>query len=157
MYGPFRKQSPAQVNQPKELTDAESVAIEVKRGESQHMIDRGSRQLQSYMSEAYGFYDEAYLAGPFIKGPGTVSVDEKGRLSFERPTPSTSTADTDYWRQRKAQQFQDVKMNMVLELLKNHGISEIVEACGGKEKVQTYEDLLRAAAAVDIGELVMDP
>ncbi len=148
LYSIFGRQNPGAPSQ--ELTDGEGVVVEVKRSESEYLVRKGSLQLREYMSEAHGLYDEGYLSSPFIVGPGTVSLDGKGELVFERATPSTSTALTDYWKEKRALQLQDVRNNLVLEVLKSAGLSEMIDSCGGKEDVRTYGELVHALGKLDI-------
>jgi hypothetical protein len=139
----------------------ENVAVEVKRSESQYLIDKGSNQLRAYMSSAYGFYDEGFVAGPFLKGraairegQGVVSLDHGGRLVFERGPPSTSTAVNDSWAPKREQQMQEVRCVLKREVLKNVGLSGMVDACGGKEKVRTYLELEGAVCKLDMKDAI---
>jgi len=148
--------SPDEVTTPRqaESTDAEIIAVEVKRNESQYMVKRGSEQLRDYLLSAYGFYDEGYLSGPSITGPGTISIGDDGSVRVERPSPSTSAAITDFWRERKSRQLLDVRVNVMLQILKCFGLSEMVEVCGGKGSVRTYDDLVRVVSRLDVGDLL---
>jgi len=86
--------------------------------------------------------------------PGTVSLDRRGEVVFERPVPLTSTAITDYWREQKDFQLRDVRANVVLETVKSAGLSRTVEICGRKEKVRTYVEWLQRVDALDVAEVV---
>ncbi len=135
-------------------TDAESVAIEVKRSESQYLINKGSAQLKEYLAEAYAFYDEGFLAGPFLEGPGVVSIDRKGRLDFERGSPSTSAAVTDTWTEQRELQMKDVRATVKIQLMKNLPLSRMIEVGGGKEMVRTYEELQQSLYELRIKDAI---
>ena len=126
----------------------------MKRSESQYLVDIGSMQLRQYMAEAYGFYDEGLVAGPFLEGQGVVSLDLKGNLVFERSPPSASVAVTDFWAERREQQMDDVRDALKLQLLKNLPLSAVIEACGGKESARTYTELLEAMGQLGIEDAI---
>jgi hypothetical protein len=136
------------------ITDVEDIVVEVKRSESQYMVDAGSMQLRQYMAEAYGFYDEGFVAGPFLEGPGVVSLNLKGGLVFERSPPITSVAVTDFWTEKRRLQMEDVRATMKLQLLKNLRLSEAIEVCGGKDSARTYEELLQMLCELGIQDAI---
>ncbi len=111
-------------------------------------------QLRQYMAEAYGFYDEGFIVGPFLEGPGVVSINREGNLVFERSPPSTSVAVTDFWTERRKLQMADVRATMKLQLLKNLPLSRMIEVCGGKENVRTYEELLQMSDGLGIKDAI---
>lgn len=155
LYSIFGRQDRSQAPRPSGTTiDAENIAIEVKRSESQYLVGAGSMQLRQYMAEAYGFYDEGFVAGPFLEGPGVVSLNRKGGLVLERGPPSTSVAVTDFWTERRRLQMEDVRATMKLQLLKNLHLSEAIEVCGGKDSVRTYGELLQMSCELGIQDTI---
>jgi hypothetical protein len=155
LYSIFGRQDRSQALGPSGTTiDAENIAVEVKRSESQYLVGVGSMQLRQYMAEAYGFYDEGFVAGPFLEGPGVVSLNRKGGLVLERGPPSASVAVTDFWAERRRLQMEDVRATMKLQLLKNLHLSEAIEVCGGKDSVRTYEELLQMSCELGIQDTI---
>jgi len=151
----FGRPAPSQAQRPRGVTDdAENVVVEVKRSENQYLVNTGSLQLRQYMAEAYGFYDEGFVAGPFLKGQGVVSLDLRGNLVLERSPPSTSAAMTDFWAERREQQMDDVRDTLKLQLLKNLPLSAIIEACEGNESARTYAQLQGAIGRLGIEDAI---
>lgn len=155
LYSIFGRCDVSQSARPSGTTiDAENIAVEVKRSESQYLVGVGSMQLGQYMSEAYGFYDEGFVAGPFLEGLGVVSIDRGGGLVFERGPPNTSVAVTDFWNERRKLQMEAVGATVKLQLLKNLPLSKIIEACGGREGVRTYQGLVQTVHELDMEDVM---
>ena len=126
------------------------VAIEVKRSQSQ----MGWLDLAQYLGEAYGFYDEGYLAAPLIQGEGVLSFDREGRLVFGRDTAKHYAVPLpEHWAEKRKRQMLDVRGTAMLQLLKNLPLSRILTASGG-EDLATYLDLSASWEGLDAGVVI---
>jgi len=142
------KQTPSQ-----SLTEAENIVVEIKRSSKQYIVTKGSDQLRSYMTEAYGFYDEGYLGGPFIEGKGIVSFSENGDIMFSRADSITKKPLSENWRRLREIQMHDVEAQMKLELLKNLGLPRVSELCKQSGN-QTYEQLINACVNLEFDQII---
>lgn len=150
LYTIFGKITPSSAMPKTELTDAKSIVIEVERSEQ---VRRGSLQLANYMADAYGFYDEGYLAGPFIEGEGVISFGENGELIFIRPKPRQVSL-TEYWRERKRLQMEDVKRYLMIQLLKNLSLEQILSLCENKRTVWSYMHFIYTMDYLEVEEIL---
>lgn len=150
LFSIFGKRPSHVANASLDLTDAESVAIEVKRSES----EKGWLDLAQYLGEAYGFYDEGYLAAPLVQGEGVLSFDREGRLVFGRDT-ARHHADplSEPWAEKRGRQMLDVRGNAMLQLLKNLPLSRILSTSGG-EGLRTYIELSASWEGLDAGVVI---
>jgi hypothetical protein len=149
VYGLFGRQKSEVGPPPEAPTDAEIVAVEAKRGKEQHIISKGGHQLDEYLSQAFGLYEEGYLTAPFVTGTGVVSFDESGGLVFVKDDQSHRTgALSDYWKDKRELQMRDVWMNAWVELAKNFNLQETLSMSG--KDVPTYLGFLRAWEKADV-------
>lgn len=148
----FKRKSSIQFDARLDLTSAPAVAVEVKRSESEHLLEKGRQELLAYMTEAYGLYDEGYLATSLVARdvPGSMAFLEDGTLSVygaERMNAQPS----DLLLEKRREQLADVWKNMVLQLLKNLPLARIPYVCGGE--IRSFGDLWSALDSVDIDVL----
>lgn len=128
------------------MTNAESIVIEVKRP---YQISKGSLDVGAYMNEAYGFYDEGYVAGPLIEGDGVISFKEGGELVFSKDNGVHHMEPLlEHWQTKRELQMLDVRTNAILQLLKNLPLANTLLLCGG-DKIRSYSQFWNAMGSLD--------
>lgn len=155
LYSIFKRKSTIRFENKLEFTNAPAVAIEVKRGESHHLLEKGRIEMMAYMTEAYGLYDAGYVAAPLIERdvPGSMTFLEDGTISVYG-AERTNAQPSDFLLEKRRQQLVDVWKNMVMQLLKNLPLARIPYVCGGE--IHSFSDLWEALDSVDIGVLASE-
>lgn len=134
-----------------ELANAESMVVGIKRKDSTTTIKKGFDSVLKYFSDASTLYAEAYLAAPFLTeqdnelnplGLGTLTVNEKGDIiskkskNFNLPQPS------DFMLNQRRAQLSDIKISLVLQLIKNVPLYESINLCSQIHRATSYSDFI---------------
>ncbi len=133
----------------KPRTEAEGVLVEIERTEQQR---KGRIQVQGYLTETMGLFDEAYLGGPSLELiPGTITFSKEGELRFESPEPAHRPLQTsEHLEERKKRQLEDVREILLIQIFKNLPFHRILSICEGDNEVQTYQGLLSSMMSTDL-------
>lgn len=134
-------------------TKTDGVIVEIERTEQQR---RGRAQLQSYMAQTSGLFDEAYLGGPhFELVPGTITFSREGELRFESTEPEHHPLPlSEYIEARSQRQLNVIRETLLTQLFKNLPFRRILSTCE-EDEVQSYQGLMNSMITTDL-ESVLD-
>ena len=135
------------------LTDAQGVAIEVERTESQR---RGVSQLRGYLLATMGLFDEGYLAGPSLDLlEGTMAFSGNGELRFRRSAPAYRFDPLpEHLKAKRRAQLESIQATMIVQAFKNLPLPRIVSLCSATYEASSYQALLGAMYSTDFATVL---
>lgn len=135
------------------LTDAETLAIEIERTESQR---KGRSQLNGYLQATQGLFEEGYLSGPRLDlATGTITFSQEGKLTFNKSEPAYRPVSLPvHLAAKRKMQIEDVRTSLLIQLFKNLPVGKILSACDPLNGTWSFRDLTKAIGSMEIGTVV---
>lgn len=137
-------------------TEAEAVVVEIERRQNQV---KGRSQLEMYLLQTQGLFDEGYLAGPFLeRTKGTITLSSQGRVIFEEADPAFRPDPLpNHLMDARRRQLEKVRADGLIQLFKNLPLRRIVEICERQypeRELESYEGLLDSMISSDLEQLL---
>lgn len=112
---------------------------------------QGRRQVDGYLLQTQGPFDEGYVAGPFLDpSKGTITLSTDGDLVFDRAEQAVRPISMPgHLVANREKQLKAIGDQVRYQVAKNRSLSDTLGVCGAKYRVGSYLNLVSAMSVID--------